>query len=316
MGKALSLLALSLLMALSQISLFLSDALEKGNAGDRTESAACRIHVFAEEEMIREAGLVTEGILVRKCRNCGYSEKITIPELMQARTFQYTDGIRTITLPYRIFYPSSYERDTQEYPIVIYYHGAGEVGTDNTVHVRKNALMERLADMDNAILIAPQCREGCQWVNTPWSNGSYDSRSVRPSIYLDASIALLEEILCTERVDENRVYAVGISMGGYAAWNVVMEHPEMFAAVIPICGAADPGRAAEILDVAVWAFHGEKDRTVPVSGSREMVEAIRNLGGTKVRYTEYEGIGHNCWSNAFAEPELTDWLFAQQKTGE
>ena len=86
MGKALSLLALSLLMALSQISLFLSDALEKGNAGDRTESAACRIHVFAEEEMIREAGLVTEGILVRKCRNCGYSEKITIPELMQART--------------------------------------------------------------------------------------------------------------------------------------------------------------------------------------------------------------------------------------
>ena len=310
--KAISILALSVVLALSQITGAATAAVEAGAA--KQENIVCLEHVFTREEIITEPGLVRPGKAVRTCERCGYTEKVILPEFMQAGQFSYSDGSRTISLPYRIYYPTDSQNSGQTYPLVLYYHGAGEVGTDNTVHVNRNALIERLVALNQAIVLAPQCREGYKWVNTPWSDGSYDSTSIKPSLYLDASIALLYEIIRSGAVDESRVYAAGISMGGYATWNVMMEHPEVFAAVIPICGAADPERAAEVLDVAVWAFHGENDRTVPVSGSREMIEAIRDLGGTKVRYTEYEGKGHNCWQDAFAEPELTDWLFSQRKT--
>ena len=67
-----------------------------------------------------------------------------------------------------------------------------------------------------------------------------------------------------------------------------------------------------IKDIPVWAFHGEKDPAVPVSGSREMVEAIKKAGGSP-RYTEYPGVGHNSWSPAFEEKEFWTWLFAQKR---
>ena len=316
MGKALSLLALSLLMALSQITMAISAAAGVESTAEEKENPVHCGHVFSREETVREPGLLSEGLLVRTCERCGYSEKVILPERMQACTYAYTSGTKTISLPYRIFYPSDFESGTGIYPVVMYYHGAGEVGTNNVWQVRGNALLERLAALDNAILIAPQCRESYQWVNTPWSEGSYDSISKKPSIYLDASISLLDQIVHTGRADKNRIYAVGISMGGYAAWNVGMEYPDVFAGIIPVCGAADPARAAELLDVSIWAFHGEKDRAVPVSGSREMVAAIESLGGSKVKYTEYPGRGHNVWTIAFAEPDLTDWLFSQEKASQ
>ena len=313
MSKAFAAAALLLVMALSQVSMAVSGIAGQNFVKNKKESSICSEHVFASEETLRKPGLLSEGLLVRTCRKCGYSEKVVLPELMQACTYTYTNGTKTIALPYRIYYPSACENDAEACPVVLYYHGAGEVGTNNVWQVRGNALLERLVDLDNAILIAPQCREGYQWVNTPWSEGSYDSTRAKPSIYLDATIALLDEILHTGRADENRVYAVGVSMGGYAAWKVGMEYPERFSAIIPICGAADPARAAELLDVSIWAFHGETDRTVPVSGSWEMVEAIKALGGTKVKYTEYPGKGHTVWPIVFAEPDLTDWMFSQEK---
>ena len=309
MSKFFSILALSIIMMLSRVSAAV--LVEEGTGGK--EEPVCREHIFTIQEMIREPGLVSEGLLLRTCERCGYSEKVVLPERMQASIYTYTSGEKTIYLPYRIYYPSDCEKESGTWPVVLYYHGAGEVGTNNVWQVRRNALLERLANLDNAILLAPQCREGYQWVNTPWSKGSYDSTAVKPSVYLDASIALLDEILHNGYADKNRIYAVGTSMGGYAAWNVGMEYPELFAAIIPICGAADPDRAAEVLDVSIWAFHGEKDRAVPVSGSREMVEAIEALGGTKVKYTEYPGKGHTVWTIVFADPDLTDWLFSQEK---
>ena len=111
--------------------------------------------------------------------------------------------------------------------------------------------------------------------------------------------------------DARRLYAAGISMGGYGVWRLVMDDPHLFAAAVPICGGADPARAASLTDLPLWTFHGGDDPTVPVSGTREMAAAIRAAGGTQLRYTEYPHTGHESWLTAYQEPELLPWLFSQ-----
>ena len=85
----------------------------------------------------------------------------------------------------------------------------------------------------------------------------------------------------------------------------------MFAAAIPVCGGGDPKLARNIVDVPVWAFHGEKDRSVPVKLTREMIDAIKNAGGHP-RYTEFPDAGHNIWDEVKNTPGLLEWLFAQK----
>ncbi|MBQ9794955.1 MAG: prolyl oligopeptidase family serine peptidase, partial [Clostridia bacterium] len=276
------------------------------------ERIDCPSHVFGSLETIEKPSLLDPGEAIRYCENCGYEELVKLPELMSANTYVYQNDSTSVDLPYRIYYPSTYE-DGAQYPIVLFYHGAGSRGTDNRSQVANKAILDRLVELDNCVIVAPQCDSNHQWVNTPWGNGSYNSLQIESSIFLDASVALLDEIIAGENIDTQRVYAIGLSMGGYATWNVAMEHPEKFAAIVPICGAGDPARAKELLGVAIWAFHGSADTTVPVTGSQEMIAAIRALGGVEVKYTEYAGVGHSSWVNAFGEPELTNWLFSQKK---
>jgi predicted peptidase len=114
-------------------------------------------------------------------------------------------------------------------------------------------------------------------------------------------------------VDDKRIYASGYSMGGYGTWNLLMNHSDVFCAAVAMCGAADPSQAATLVDIPVWAIHGVKDPTVPVSGSQEMVAAIQAAGGTKIRYTELPDHEHDVWSYTYTDPEIFNWLFAQVK---
>ena len=110
------------------------------------------------------------------------------------------------------------------------------------------------------------------------------------------------------KVDLDRIYVVGFSMGGYGTWDLIVRHPGRFAAAVPVCGAGDPSKAEGIKDLPVWAFHGDKDGAVPVSGSREMVAALKKAGG-EPKFTEFPGVGHNAWTPAWRNPELVAWLF-------
>jgi pimeloyl-ACP methyl ester carboxylesterase len=74
----------------------------------------------------------------------------------------------------------------------------------------------------------------------------------------------------------------------------------------------DAKLAAKVIDIPIWAFHGAKDRNVPVTGSREMIAAIKSAGG-EPRYTEYPDQAHNIWYQVTVTPGLLDWLFAQSK---
>jgi predicted peptidase len=113
-------------------------------------------------------------------------------------------------------------------------------------------------------------------------------------------------------LDTDRRYVAGNSLGGYGTWHLICARPELFAAAIPISGGGNPALARNIVDMPIWAFHGQKDRNVPVSGSRDIIEAIKKAGGNP-RYTEYPDKAHNISKHVTDTPDLLDWLFAQQR---
>jgi predicted peptidase len=196
-------------------------------------------------------------------------------------------------------------------PLVVFLHGAGERGNDNEKQFFH--CVQYLADhMPETIIVAPQCPEGQQWVDTPWSLGAYSIEEVPESDEMIAVMELLDELKEKYSVDTDRIYAAGISMGGFGTWDIMMRHNDVFAAGIPVCGGGDPSQAENLVDVPLFVFHGDKDDAVPVSGSRDTVQAIKDAGGTKVEYVEYAGAGHGIWNNAFATEGLLEKLLQQR----
>ncbi len=125
---------------------------------------------------------------------------------------------------------------------------------------------------------------------------------------------LLDEIIDTHRIDESRVYLTGMSRGGFGTWRMAIQNPEMFAAIVPICGGGTPSYAQWLKDVPVWAFHGAKDRVIPLSQTVAMVEALQQAQGN-VKLTTYPEAGHDSWTETYDNPEVYDWLLSHRKAG-
>jgi predicted peptidase len=116
-------------------------------------------------------------------------------------------------------------------------------------------------------------------------------------------------------VDPNRIYLTGLSMGGGGTWSLAVAHPEVWAAIVPICGSSYVTAAdmEKIKDIPCWAFHGDADKTVKVTVTRDLVAALKKAGAD-VKYVEFPGVGHNSWDRAYATDELYPWLLAQSKS--
>jgi predicted peptidase len=219
------------------------------------------------------------------------------------------------TLPYRLLKPADPEPG-KKYPLVLVLHGAGERGSDNAKNLvwfwdnGKGPLGRPEVAAAKAFALLPQCPDGQQWVNVPWAKGSYKSPEVSDPLRL--ALELVDASVKELPIDPDRVYVIGLSMGGFGTFDALQRRPELFAAAIPICGAGDLSKAKAIAHIPVCAFHGDQDGAVPVAGSREMVAALKAAGGTP-KYTEFKGVGHNSWSPAFQEKEFWTWLFAQKR---
>ncbi len=117
------------------------------------------------------------------------------------------------------------------------------------------------------------------------------------------------------KADPVRLYVTGHSMGGVGTWGLIANHPEKFAAAIPVAGHWSPADAAKIANIAIWAFHGDEGEAVLVSGSRDMIDALKKKATLpEPKYTEFPGIGHGSAGPAYAMLDLWDWLFMQRKT--
>jgi len=195
---------------------------------------------------------------------------------------------------YLLYLPPGYDARRGAWPLLLFLHGSGERGS-HLERVKRHGPPPLLQQGRQFpfIVVSPQCPEGETW-------------SVA---FLDQ---LLREVQKRYRVDPDRIYVTGLSLGGYGTWSLAEAYPERFAAVAPVCGGGDPSRAAAMRRLPVWAFHGEKDLLVPVEESRVMVEALRKAGGN-VRFTAYPDKGHDCWTATYETPELYRWLLEQKR---
>lgn len=230
---------------------------------------------------------------------------------------EFDSGKGTI-LPYRILFPEGYDSD-KKYPLILVLHGAGERGSDNEkqlVHGSKLFLDPEVRKNYPAIVVFPQCAS-----ENYWSSVSID-RNVSPlSLNFDYSrpittplrdaIDLVKKLISDEGVDKKRVYITGLSMGGMGTFEAVYRFPGMFAAALPICGGGDTDRYRRV-KTPFWIFHGSNDSVVEVKNSRNMNEKLKELKAD-VRYTEYPGVNHNSWDNAFAEPDFLKWMFSHKR---
>lgn len=222
-------------------------------------------------------------------------------------------NVRGEAMPYRLYVPANYDK-RKKYPLILWLHGGGGRGSDNQKQLTEgnSAGATVWTKPENqskhpSFVVAPQCPENKMWTSI--------RPTVEPTDQLRLVMELLRELRRAYSIDDERIYVAGQSMGGYGTWALISEYPKMFAAAVPICGGGNESDAARLVDVPIWAFHGELDRAVKVERSRNMIAAIRRAGG-KPRYTEYEGADHVVWNMAFNEPELLPWVFAQRLSSE
>ena len=244
--------------------------------------------------------------------------------LLTIATMQVQTGFldRTVTVAgtafhYQVYVPADYA-SKPTWPAILFLHGAGERGSDGLLQtsVGLAPAIRQNPSRYPAIVVFPQVPLDSLWVGMP----------------ADMAVAALQQTMREFHVDPKRVYLTGLSMGGNGTWYIAYRHPELFAAVVPICGwirdfpqfhgsqPVVPGDSAQIMPLLVqklgktpiWIFHGEVDQVVNVNGSREPAAALK-AAGADVRYTEMLGLNHSAWDAAYGSDEFVKWLFAQQR---
>ena len=213
------------------------------------------------------------------------------------RTFKNADGSES---PYVVFVPHDYD-GTKEYPVILFLHGAGETkggkGGKMPVEVGIGPAIKKQEKTFPFVVVIPRA-EGFGW-------GATTANAKR-------ALAMLDETMKEYKTDPKRVYLTGLSMGGMGTWSIAQEHPEKWAAIVPICGPGDATKADKIKDVPCWGFVGDKDSERIVTGMGNMIEALKKAGASP-KYTVYPGVGHNSWDNAYGTQELWPWLLERKR---
>lgn len=198
-------------------------------------------------------------------------------------------------LDYLVSLPVDYHKsDSQMWPLVLFLHGAGERGDDlEKVKIHGPPKLVAEGTRYPFVLLSPQCPED-QWWET------------------DVLNALLIDIQERYRIDSNRIYVTGLSMGGYGTWALAMRYPEKFAAIAPICGGGIPYRTKSIKKLPIWTFHGDADKAVDISETKKLVTQLKKKG-SKVKFTIYPEVGHNSWEQTYRNPQLFEWMLSHQR---
>jgi predicted peptidase len=200
-----------------------------------------------------------------------------------------------VRLNYLLYLPEGYGKDDKAWPLVLFLHGAGESGTD-LKQVKKHGPPKLVEKKDLPFIIVSPQSPGRGW-NAEYLN------------------ALLDDVVAHHKVDRDRVYLTGLSMGGFGTWALAAAHPEKFAAIVPICGGGNPADAKKLKDLPIWVFHGAKDTTVRPSASESMVKALQEAGAKEVKFTLYPEAGHDAWTETYNNPEVWEWLLKHKRNG-
>ncbi len=182
----------------------------------------------------------------------------------------------------------------KKYPTLLYLHGAGSRGTDLCALHTAGSIVNAEKMGIKIRVYAPQCHTDT-WFEL-----------------FEQLIAFTKFLYSQPTTDQDRFYLTGVSMGGYAAWQLGMSCPELFAAISPVCGGGMYWNAAKLKNVPVWAFHGALDTGVYVTESINMVNSINSYGGN-AKLSVYPEAQHNAWDPTYENPEYWKWMLDQKK---
>jgi predicted peptidase len=231
-------------------------------------------------------------------------------------TYEFVDKVANTppdTLHYRLLPPLNYDKN-QKYPLVIFFHGAGERGNDNKLpltHIAPLFLKPENRTNFPCFVLVPQCPKNTKWVDTDWKLDQH-TQPEKMSLAMEKANQMIDNLQKQYSIDAKRIYVTGLSMGGFATWDIIARFPKKFAAAVAVCGGADEKTAKKIKDIPIWAFHGALDNVVKPSRSRNMIKALQEVG-SKPKYTEYADVYHDSWKRAYANPELLKWMFEQKR---
>ena len=219
-----------------------------------------------------------------------------IPDFLEqpsGQTVQPVDApIGNIT-EYLAYVPASYNNSPNKlWPLIIFLHGVGEIGTDIN-RVKNHGLPKELAQGKNLdfIVISPQCNSGSWWSTPVLEN-------------------FLTQVLLKYNCNPKQIYLTGLSMGGIETWNWAIQDPDLFAAIMPVSATGNPETVGVLRETPVWVFHGDKDQAVPYAGDKAMVDALRQAGGV-VKFTTLKG-KHDVWDKVYQDREIFSWLIKYQ----
>lgn len=222
---------------------------------------------------------------------------------MEAKTF-ISAGANPVTVEYLLYLPKAYQTTPGvRWPLMLFLHGAGERST-NVFGVTWHGPPKLIRQGHDFpfVIVAPLCPPK-QWWN--------DTKLLR----------LLDYAELQYRVDTNRVYLTGLSMGGSGTWSLGLTHADRFAAIVPICGNVNPAilkkftpkQTEAVKSLHIWAYHGAKDPTVPVAASERIVEALKSMGCTNVSFTKYRDADHDSWTATYNNANLYHWLLKYER---
>lgn len=180
-------------------------------------------------------------------------------------------------------------------PVLIFLHGKSLSGTD-MAKVRKYGVVHEIDKGRSfpAIVVAPQV-----------ASGSWDP---------DKVLEVLQWVQKKYSTDTARVYVCGMSLGGYGTMRFVGKHADKITAAVALCGGGNVKEACKMATIPMWIQHGNRDEAVPVSQSREIVNAIKACNeGKNLIYTEIKGADHGDLERIFRTDEMYNWLFAQKR---
>ena len=210
------------------------------------------------------------------------------------------------TLKYCLYLPDDYT-PSKKYPVILFLHGAGELGTDNSTHIKnlEKMFLNNADYISQAILLCPQTPE---WWRLDRNYVGDEGGT------LGSAKHLLEKIQKEYSCDNDRIYVTGLSMGGHGTWEMLERYGDVFAAGVPLCGFGNTSNGAAFKDIPIRIYHGTADPTVSYSSSQQMYNAIIAAGGTKVELFPLHGVLHDAWNYAYADRDLFSWMFSQNKT--
>lgn len=213
----------------------------------------------------------------------------------KAETIKAADGT---TQPFAVFVPEKYDPKTA-WPLVVFLHGSGESGTDGYLQTKVGLgpFIERYRKFCPFIAVFPQSPNMKTWFRGAQAKTVFE---------------IIDKVRAEYNVDPDRIYLTGVSMGGFGTWELAMMRPDLFAAIIPICGGGPVELVGSLKDMPIWCFHGARDDRVPVEYSRKLINRLKQLGA-EPKYTEYPMLGHVCWDEVYTTKGLFPWMLKQRR---